>query len=157
MVATAEIEFRLPAGWEPAGEPAPDGTFGALHVESARSGFTANLTVRAVNRPYADTLPEIADETVTELRIDAPDTRVIDRGEFDGGFAQQLTLTARVRDRTWDVVRAEIYSANRSGREQTVVQAVLTCAVEQFAEVIGDFDAFLETLSFVADGPHARS
>ncbi|MCT2582003.1 hypothetical protein [Actinophytocola gossypii] len=152
MVGTrppAEIEFRLPGGWEPAGEPAPDGTFAALHVASAASGFTANLTVHATNRTDGDTLPEIADETVSRLRAESPDLRIIDRGDFPDGFAQQLLLTAEVNGRTWEVTRAEIYAARGRGRTQTVLRAVLTCTVDQFAEVIPDFDAFLDTLSFV--------
>lgn len=98
MVSTrlpAEIEFRLPAGWEPAGEPAPDGPFTALHVLSARSGFTANITVRAVNRADTDTLPEIAEETVARSRTRSPDLTVLDRGELADGFAQQLPFDTR--------------------------------------------------------------
>jgi hypothetical protein len=152
MVATRlpkEIAFRLPDGWVPAGDPAPDGTFAALHVASARTGFTASITVRAAKRRDDDTLPEIAEETVALLRSGSPDLRVIDRGDFPDGFAQQLLMTAEVNGRTWEVAQAEVYSTRRGGGEQTVLRSVLTCAVDQFDGVIADFDEFLGTLGFV--------
>ena len=152
MVTTrlpTEFAFRLPDGWVPAGDPAPDGTFAALHVASARTGFTASITVRAAKRRDDHTLAEIADETVTRLRSGSPDLRVIDRGDFPDGFAQQLVMTAEVNGRRWEVTQAEVYSGRRDGGEQAVLRTVLTCTVDQFDGIIADFDEFLGTLGFV--------
>ena len=143
------FEFRLPPGWEPVADP-PEDTFAALHVASAPSGFTANITVSAVDRPDVRTLAEIAEETVARLRTGSPDLRVVDRAALADGFAQQVTMTAQVNGRSWDVVRSEVYTAAVGRDEQAVLCAVLTCAVNRFAEVIGDFDAFLSTLHFVS-------
>lgn len=144
----AVFEFRLPPGWTPVDEP-PEDTFAAVHVAGTPSGFTTNITVSAVDRPDVRTLAEIADETVTRLRAGSPDLRVVDRAQLADGFAQQLTMTARADDRSWDVVQSEVYTAAVGRDEQVVLCAVLTCTVDRFADVIGDFDAFLSTLHFV--------
>jgi hypothetical protein len=153
VAAPTEFEFRLPVGWEPAG--ASEGTFVALNVATADSGFTANITAAGLLRPSHSSLDEIAEESVTQLREATPDLVVISRGELGdpavAAFGQQLRMTASVNNTSWDVIQAEVYISKPEGdgSGQAVVRAVLTATVDQFASTVDDFDDFLATLRFV--------
>lgn len=146
------VEFGLPPGWLPVDEPFRDGVFAALATVTAGSGFSANIAVRVAHRADNDLLPEIAEEVVARLRADDVSVRVIGRGEYFDGFAQQLVRSAVVGGRRWDVVQNEVFCARREGREQVVLRAAFTCTVDQFAGLIDDFDAFVGSIRFVEDG-----
>jgi len=147
----AAVEFRLPAGWAP-GPEQDAGTFVALHAASAESGFPANITVDTGIRPNLATLAEIAAESVAALRERSPDLTVTSRGApADPGLAQDLRLTVWLNGRLWEVIQSQVYLAATGSGEQTVLRAVLTSTVDQFARVHEDFVEFLSTLRFASD------
>ncbi len=145
----AAVEFRLPAGWAP-GPERDAGTFVAVHAASAGSGFPANITVDTGIRPNLATLAEIAAESVATLRERSPDLTVTSRAA-DAGLAQDLRLTVWMNGRLWEVTQSQVYLAETGTGEQTVLRAVLTSNVDQFASVHEDFVEFLSTLRFATD------
>lgn len=149
------IEFSLPDGWQAAPPDevgAPEAGFVALRPPSA-NGFTANITISGEIRPSEVTLQTIADEGVAKLEAAASDVRLGRRNELDSetepGLTQLIAMTVPVNGQQREILQMQVFLTMRDPADtsqRAVLQLVLTAAEEQFAEVIEDFQRFLETV-----------
>ncbi|MFJ3198861.1 hypothetical protein [Streptomyces sp. NPDC086989] len=151
------IEFSLPEGWRSAPPDevgAPGVAFIALH-EHPDDGFTANITADGDFRPDGATLADMGDESLDRLREAGAESVVVtsrrDLGsEASPGLAQRLTLSAVGAGVRRDLVQSQVYLAvldEKDPHRRAVIRLILTSTAAQEEDVLGDFQAFLRTVS----------
>lgn len=157
MVTTipVPIEFSLPEGWRsvpPDEVGAEDAAFVALHPGSSE-GFTANITISGELRPSDVALTELADEAIARLRSGSSEVFAGRRSEVGSaenpGLTQAVRLTVEIDGRPRDLVQLQVFLGMRiieDDSRQSVLHVVFSATPEQFAELIGDFQKFLETI-----------
>jgi hypothetical protein len=149
------IEFSLPEGWHsvpPDEVGAEDAAFVALHPASAR-GFTANISLSG--DVYASEIPlaQLSDEAIERLRKGALTVVAGRRSEVGSaenpGLTQAVRLSVEIDGEPKELVQLQVYIAMRDvedDRRRTVLQVVLSATPDQFEQLIGDFQKFLETI-----------
>lgn len=150
------IEFSLPAGWRsvsPAELGTPNTAFVALHPDTARAGFTANITISGDVRAEDIPMTEVADEALERLRADVREVRLGRRSEVgsaeDPGLTQAVGLSVELNGRQRDLVQFQVFIGMRDRREpdrRAVLEIALTALPDQFPEVVGDFEKFVATI-----------
>lgn len=149
------IAFELPDGWRatpPDGVGATGAAFVALHPRPD-AGFTANITVDGSFRPDAATLPEIADESVENLRHSAASVDVAERREVGSadapGLTQTLAVSAVAGGALRDLVQSQVYLSLldvTDPSKRAVIRLVLTVTAAQHHEVLEDFREFVRSV-----------
>ncbi|MFI2779465.1 hypothetical protein [Streptomyces sp. ALB3] len=149
------IAFELPDGWRatpPDGVGAPGAAFVALHPRP-EAGFTANITVDGEFRPDAATLPEIADESVENLRRSAVSVEVGERREVGSpespGLTQTLAVSAIAGGAPRDLVQSQVYLSLLDVDDpsrRAVIRLILTASASQHPAVVEDFREFVRTV-----------
>lgn len=149
------IEFSLPDGWQAAPPDevgAPEAAFVALHPPAA-DGFTANITLSGDVRGSDVPLAAVADESLEKLQQATAGAELTRRNEVGNednpGLTQTLQLWVDLSGVRRSVLQLQVFLAmqdtSHPGR-YVVLEAALTAAEEQFAEVVEDFQRFLQTL-----------
>ncbi|MFE7748537.1 hypothetical protein [Streptomyces sp. NPDC057428] len=154
------IAFELPDGWRatpPDGVGAPGSAFVALHPHPDE-GFTANITIDGEFRPDEATLPEIADESVENLRRSAASVAVVERREVGSadapGLTQTLALSAVAGGSLRDLVQSQVYLSLldvTDPSKRAVIRLILTVTASQHLAVLEDFRDFVRTVRPDAD------
>lgn len=149
------LEFRLPAGWNPARPDAVGATgadFVAMHVPSEGPGFTTNITMDQQQRADA-TLVEVADESLDKLHGAAHRVTLSNRTEFGNaeapGLTQVIRTAAPVEGDVLELVQCQVYLAmqdTRDPRQRAIVRLVLTAREGDFESVLPDFQEFVGTV-----------
>ncbi|MEU8767272.1 hypothetical protein AB0C94_09970 [Streptomyces griseus] len=149
------IAFELPDGWRaapPDGVGAPGAAFVALHPHPD-AGFTANITVDGVFRPDPATLPEIADESVANLRGSAASVDVAERREVGSedapGLTQTLAISAISGGVPRDLIQSQVYLSMLDVEDpgkRAVIRLILTVTAAQHGDVVEDFRDFVRTV-----------
>lgn len=144
------IEFSLPAGWlsaPPDEVGAPQAAFVALHPGSA-AGFTANVTISGEVRTDV-TLAEVAAEAVARLERGVGQVEVGRRNELESAYTQVVRMTVPIDGRPVELVQLQVFLAMPDVRDESrraVLEIVLSATPEQFEDLVGDFQSFLETI-----------
>ncbi|MFD3978951.1 hypothetical protein ACFWR6_10210 [Streptomyces griseus] len=149
------IAFELPDGWRaapPDGVGAPGAAFVALHPHPD-AGFTANITVDGAFRPDPATLPEIADESVANLRGSAASVDVAERREVGSedapGLTQTLAISAIAGGVPRDLIQSQVYLSLLDVEDpgkRAVIRLILTVTAAQHGDVVEDFREFVRTV-----------
>ncbi|GAB3281968.1 hypothetical protein [Parasphingorhabdus pacifica] len=150
------VEFRLPAGWQPAPPEevgAPGAAFVALHPATNRPGFTTNITVDGEQRSDDASLATIADESVNNLHQVSRTVSLSQRSEFGSveapGLTQVLKVSAPSGENTLDLVQCQVYlsmpDVDDPGR-RAVVRLVLTATADVFDSVVAGFQEFVASV-----------
>ncbi|MFF8444950.1 hypothetical protein ACF07U_29275 [Streptomyces californicus] len=149
------IAFELPDGWRatpPDDVGAPGTAFVALHSHPY-AGFTANITVDGAFRPDPATLPEIADESVENLRRSNASVDITERREVGSeeapGLTQTLSISAAAGGTLRDLVQSQVYLAMLDvddPSKRAVIRLVLTVTAAQHGDVVEDFRDFVRTV-----------
>ncbi|MEU5285488.1 hypothetical protein N7925_06055 [Streptomyces sp. CA-278952] len=149
------IAFELPDGWRatpPDGVGAPGAAFVALHPHPD-AGFTANITVDGTFRPDPATLPEIADESVANLRGSAASVDVAERREVGSedapGLTQTLAISAVAGGALRDLIQSQVYLSMLDvddPSKRAVIRLILTVTAAQHGDVVEDFRDFVRTV-----------
>lgn len=145
------IEFSLPDGWlsaPPDEVGAPQAAFVALHPGSA-AGFTANVTISGEVRADDSTPAQVAEQAAARLERAVGAVEIGRRNELDSACTQVVRLTAPVNGRPVELVQLQVFLAMpdvRDERRRAVLEIVLSATPEQFELLVGDFQAFLETI-----------
>ncbi|MFK0145360.1 hypothetical protein ACIQUZ_09780 [Streptomyces griseus] len=149
------IAFELPDGWRaapPDGVGAPGAAFVALHPHPDE-GFTANITVDGAFRPDPATLPEIADESVANLRGSAASVDVAERREVGSedapGLTQTLAISAIAGGVPRDLIQSQVYLSLLDVEDpgkRAVIRLILTVTAAQHGDVVEDFRDFVRTV-----------
>ncbi|MET9701479.1 hypothetical protein ACIBCC_13480 [Streptomyces griseus] len=149
------IAFALPDGWRaapPDGVGAPGAAFVALHPHPD-AGFTANITVDGAFRPDPATLPEIADESVANLRGSAASVDVAERREVGSedapGLTQTLAISAIAGGVPRDLIQSQVYLSLLDVEDpgkRAVIRLILTVTAAQHGDVVEDFRDFVRTV-----------
>ncbi|EGE41029.1 hypothetical protein GTY83_08195 [Streptomyces sp. SID4928] len=149
------IAFELPDGWRaapPDGVGAPGAAFVALHPHPD-AGFTANITVDGAFRPDPATLPEIADESVANLRGSAASVDVAERREVGSedapGLTQTLAISAIAGGVPRDLIQSQVYLSLLDVEDpgkRAVIRLILTVTAAQHGDVVEDFRDFVRTV-----------
>nr|WSU77112.1 hypothetical protein OG499_31020 [Streptomyces anulatus] len=149
------IAFELPDGWRatpPDGVGAPGAAFVALHPHP-EAGFTANITVDGAFRPDAATLPEIADESVENLRGSAASVDIAERREVGSeeapGLTQTLAISAVAGGALRDLIQSQVYLSMldvNNPDKRAVIRLILTVTASQHRDVVEDFRDFVRTV-----------
>ncbi|MGW1492634.1 hypothetical protein [Streptomyces sp. NPDC002402] len=149
------IAFELPDGWRatpPDGVGATGAAFVALHPHPD-AGFTANITVDGEFRPDAATLPEIADESVENLRRSAASVDVAERREVGSadapGLTQTLAVSAVAGGTLRNLVQSQVYLSMLDVTDpsrRAVIRLILTVTASQHLAVLEDFRDFVRTV-----------
>ncbi|MEU0098046.1 hypothetical protein [Streptomyces sp. NPDC006267] len=149
------IAFELPDGWRatpPDGVGAPGAAFVALHPHPD-AGFTANITVDGAFRPDQATLPEIADESVANLRGSAASVDVAERREVGSedapGLTQTLAISAVAGGALRDLIQSQVYLSMLDvddPSKRAVIRLILTVTAAQHGDVVEDFRDFVRTV-----------
>ncbi|OQO94867.1 hypothetical protein B1813_01990 [Saccharomonospora piscinae] len=151
------IQFSLPDGWrsvDPDELGTPEAAFVALRPGSRGEGFTPNITISGDLRPSDVPLSTIAEESVERLRRGS--TEVSLGRTTEGGTTENPVRTQAVRvevelagQRRY-LVQYQVFMAFANAadpRTRPVLRVVLTSTMEQFPEVVDDFQAFLDTIT----------
>jgi hypothetical protein len=150
------IEFSLPDGWQ-AAPPDEIGASGAAFAalrpastDGGTGGFTTNLTIAGEIRDPALPMATIADESVRRLEGIAGSVRVRDRTDFGSGEAPGMTQVLDIEmGQGKRLVQCQIFlpvdDVHVPGR-RAVLELVLTCTLEQLADVLSDFKRFVGTI-----------
>ncbi|WP_217239996.1 hypothetical protein [Streptomyces sp. AC555_RSS877] len=149
------IEFRLPEGWRPArpqGFETENVAFAALHPQPD-TGFAANITIDGEIPPDADTLGNLANESVDRLRQVADSVVVAHRREVGSADApaltQRLTFSTVIDGVRRDLVQSQVYlslSDIEDSHKRAVIRLSLTATAAQHDAVLGDFQDFVRTV-----------
>ncbi|WP_410659649.1 hypothetical protein [Amycolatopsis sp. lyj-112] len=149
------IEFSLPAGWHsvpPDEVGAEEAAFVALHPASA-AGFTANISLSGDVTASEIPLAQLADEAIERLRGGALTLVVGRRSEVGSaenpGLTQAVRFSIEIGERPVELTQLQVYIAMQDAedeRRRTVLQVVLSATPEQFEQLVGDFQKFLETI-----------
>ncbi|WP_069736662.1 hypothetical protein [Streptomyces sp. EN27] len=149
------ITFKLPDGWRatpPDGVGAPGAAFVALHSHPD-AGFTANITVDGAFRPDPASLPEIADESVANLRGSAASVDITERREVGSeeapGLTQTLAISTVAGGTLRDLVQSQVYLAMLDvddPSKRAVIRLILTVTAAQHGDVVEDFRDFVRTV-----------
>ncbi|OKJ17647.1 hypothetical protein AMK21_25455 [Streptomyces sp. CB00316] len=149
------IAFELPDGWRatpPDGVGATGAAFVALHPHPD-AGFTANITIDGEFRLDAATLPEIADESVENLRRSAASVDIAERrkvGSEDApGLTQTLAVSVVAGGTLRNLVQSQVYLAMldvTDPSKRAVIRLILTVTSAQHSAVIEDFRDFVRTV-----------
>lgn len=149
------IEFRLPEGWLPA-QPnagaADEGAFAAVHPHPD-AGFAANITIDGTIPTAADTLTDLADESVERLRHIADSVEVTHRREVGPADSPALTqhaaLTASVDDARRDLIQSQVYLGLQDvadPHKRAVIQPTLTSTAAQHELGLAELQEFVRTV-----------
>ncbi|MEU6646891.1 hypothetical protein ABZ863_30740 [Saccharomonospora sp. NPDC046836] len=150
------IEFSLPEGWrsvDPDEIGTPEAAFVALHPASGGGGFTPNVTITGELREADVPLSVVAEESVERLRLGAREVKVGRTSE--GGTAENPVHTQAVRlevtlsGQQQYLVQYQVFMGfgDVAGTaRRAVLQTVLTSRLDQFPQVIDDFQKFIETI-----------
>jgi hypothetical protein len=151
------IEFSLPEGWRsvpPDQVDTPEAAFVALHTGLVGSGFTPNITI--TGEVVGDDVPltVIADQAVERLRATDPgEVRLGRRSEVGSaenpGLTQAVKLTTNLRGGLGELVQFQVFLGMADRRQpgrRAVLHIVLTSLLEQFPQVINDFQQFIATI-----------
>ncbi len=149
------IAFELPDGWRatpPDGVGAPGAAFVALYAHPD-AGFTANITVDGAFRPDPASLPEIADESVANLRGSAASVDITERREVGSeeapGLTQTLAISTVAGGTLRDLVQSQVYLALLDvddPSKRAVIRLILTATAAQHGDVVEDFRDFVRTV-----------
>lgn len=149
------IAFELPDGWRatpPDGVGATGSAFVALHAHPDE-GFTANITIDGEFRPDEATLPEIADESVENLRRSAASVEVAERREVGSpdapGLTQTLAVSAVAGGSLRNLVQSQVYLSLldvTDPSKRAVIRLILTATASQHLAVLEDFRDFVRTV-----------
>lgn len=149
------IEFRLPDGWNsapPDDVGAPGAAFVAVYGTPSE-GFTPNITISGELRPDAATLDDIADESIARLRESVDSVRLRKRAEAGTadapGLTQALDLDAMVQGERRSLVQVQVFLSvqdQQDASKRAVLDLIMTCALEQLDDVLGDFQEFVRTV-----------
>ncbi|MFJ6636090.1 hypothetical protein ACIQMR_32615 [Streptomyces sp. NPDC091376] len=149
------IAFELPDGWRatpPDGVGAAGAAFVALHPHPD-AGFTANITVDGEFRSDAATLPEIADESVENLRRSAASVDIAERREVGSeeapGLTQTLAVSAVAGGALRNLVQSQVYLSMLDVTDpsrRAVIRLILTVTASQHSTVVEDFRDFVRTV-----------
>ena len=159
MAATlpVPIQFSLPDGWRsvpPDDAGAPGSAFVALYPPAAGNGFTPNISISGEIREAAD-LAAVGDEAVEKLRAAGAEEVKLGRRDEVGtpanpGLTQAVKVVVPLNGRLSELVQYQVFLLIRDQqnlRREAVLHVVLTALLEeQFQQVIGDFQKFLETI-----------
>ncbi|MER5894995.1 hypothetical protein [Streptomyces sp. NPDC001876] len=150
-----QIAFELPDGWRatpPDGVGATGSAFVALHPHPDE-GFTANITIDGEFRPDEATLPEIADESVENLRRSAASVEVVERREVGSedapGLTQTLAVSAVAGGSLRNLVQSQVYLSLldvTDPSKRAVIRLILTVTASQHRDVVEDFRDFVRTV-----------
>ncbi|MFE2022890.1 hypothetical protein ACFW9O_33140 [Streptomyces sp. NPDC059499] len=150
-----QIAFELPDGWRatpPDGVGATGSAFVALHPHPDE-GFTANITIDGEFRPDEATLPEIADESVENLRRSAASVEVVERREVGSedapGLTQTLAVSAVAGGSLRNLVQSQVYLSLldvTDPNKRAVIRLILTVTASQHRDVVEDFRDFVRTV-----------
>ena len=156
------IEFSLPEGWQAAPPDevgAPGAAFVAVHPASndgSANGFTTNLTIAGEIRHPAVPMATIADESIHRLDGITESVSVRGRTDFNPGEAPGMTQVLDIEmGQGKQLVQCEIYLPAddiHDPSRRAVLELVLTCTPEQFAEALPDFQRFVGTIRPVREG-----
>lgn len=149
------IAFELPDGWRatpPDGVGATGAAFVALHPHPD-AGFTANITIDGEFRLDAATIPEIADESVENLRRSAASVDIAERREVGSedapGLTQTLAVSVVAGGTLRNLVQSQVYLAMldfTDPSKRAVIRLILTVTSTQHSAVIEDFRDFVRTV-----------
>ncbi|MET7367405.1 hypothetical protein ABZS61_16425 [Streptomyces sp. NPDC005566] len=149
------VAFELPDGWRatpPDGVGATGSAFVALHPHPDE-GFTANITIDGEFRPDEATLPEIADESVENLRRSAASVEIVERREVGSedapGLTQTLAVSAVAGGALRNLVQSQVYLSLldvADPSKRAVIRLILTVTASQHSAVLEDFRDFVRTV-----------
>ncbi|WP_298177054.1 hypothetical protein [Saccharomonospora sp.] len=150
------IQFSLPEGWvsvNPDEINTPEAAFVALHPGSRGGGFTPNITITGELRDAEVPLNQIAAESVDRLRRGAHEVKL--GRTTEGGTAENPVYTQAVRvqvdlgGQPQYLVQYQVFMVFVDTAEpdrRAVLQVVLTSKLDQFPQVIDDFQAFIDSI-----------
>lgn len=150
------IQFSLPEGWisvNPDEINTPEAAFVALHPGHRGGGFTPNITITGELRDATVSLQQIAAESVDRLRKGAHEVKI--GRTTEGGTAENPVYTQAVRlhvdlaGQPQYLVQYQVFmgfSDTANPARRAVLQIVLTSKLEQFPQVIDDFQTFIASI-----------
>jgi hypothetical protein len=156
MTLPVPITFRLPGdAWVPR---APEDVgvahadFLATRAVDDGSGYHPVLTIAGGDAEHAS-LTAIADDSLTTLRAQAADVRLVARQEIGTdaapGINQVLSCVATAEGRTFDLRQGQCVLAMTDVEDPTqraVVLFTVTCTAAQAPLVLPEFEQFLATV-----------
>lgn len=158
MVTTlpAPITFSLPEGWRsapPDEAGAPGAAFLAVHPKPD-NGFTANITISGNLHTVDVALESIADEAFETLRAGAAGRAKLGNRDRVGTpenpvLTQAVQLNLDLQGQPRELVQYQVFLGIRDKADpgrRLVLHLTLTSTMDQFPEVIDDFQKFLSTV-----------
>lgn len=147
------IEFSLPEGWrsvDPDEIGTPEVAFVALHPGAGGGGFTPNITIAGDLRDADVPLSRIAEESIERLRSGAHEVKVgrtSERGTaWNPVYTQAVRLAVDLSGQRQHLVQYQVFMAFAGAGGRAVLRIVLTSRLEQFPQVIDDYQRFIETI-----------